>query len=251
MFFKKRIIKKFKEKLIKIKHFNNLKLSEQKTEFSKILNHDIKTALLAQSNCLELFLKGRFGKIPPLQKEILAQILSSNKFLTEIINNAIFLNDIDEKTANLNYEKVDMVNQTEFCLESIRQSAKDKEQNIVFNPPEYKINLNCDKKLIRKIIENLLAGSVSYGYEKSDIIVSIEENAGKIQFKAKNKSVYMSKEKLNAIFESDKTNCDFNQLGMKLNLNVAKKLIKAHNWDFIATSDREENTSTFGFAVKK
>ena len=37
---------------------------------------------------------------------------------------------------------------------------------------------------------------------------------------------------------------------MNLNLNIAKKLIKAHNWDIIAESD-VDNSSVFGFVVRK
>ena len=75
------------------------------------------------------------------------------------------------------------------------------------------------------------------------------EKPESISFCAKNSSIYMTKEKLNSLFE-DKEKSDFNQLGMNLNLNIAKKLIVAHNWDIIANS-REDNSSSFGFVVKK
>ena len=60
----------------------------------------------------------------------------------------------------------------------------------------------------------------------------------------------MTKEKINSLFEDKKNLCDFNQLGMSLNLNIAKKLINAHKWNIIAES-KKDNSSTFGFVVKK
>ena len=60
----------------------------------------------------------------------------------------------------------------------------------------------------------------------------------------------MTKEKINSLFEEKKGLCDFNQLGLNLNLNIAKKLITAHNWDIIAKSEKD-NSSTFGFVVRK
>ena len=60
----------------------------------------------------------------------------------------------------------------------------------------------------------------------------------------------MTKEKINSLFEDKKNLCDFNQLGMSLNLNIAKKLIQAHNWDIVAESQKD-NSSIFGFVVKK
>ena len=59
----------------------------------------------------------------------------------------------------------------------------------------------------------------------------------------------MTKEKINSLFK-EKNNKDLNQLGLNLNLNIAKKLIKAHSWDIIAQSDND-NSAIFGFIVKK
>jgi len=252
MFFKKRIIRKYREKLLKIKNQNKEKILSQKLEFSKILNHDIKTVVLAQENCLNMILKENFGKITKEQSEIINQILSSNKFLIEIINNSIYLAQIEEKTADLNYENIDIVNQATSCFKDIQYLIKDKNQRFILKTNNNnKINLSGDRKLIQKIISNILAGSVSYGFEKSDIVVTIEENDKEISFYAKNKSLYMTKEKINGIFDTKRTSNDFNQLGMKLNLNVAKKLVDAHHWKFVLKSDKEDESSTFGFVVKK
>jgi light-regulated signal transduction histidine kinase (bacteriophytochrome) len=76
------------------------------------------------------------------------------------------------------------------------------------------------------------------------------ENKNKIAFQAKNKSIYMTKEKINSLLKDKENVKDFNQLGANLNLNIAQKLITAHSWDVIANSDRD-NSSTFGFVVKK
>lgn len=251
MFFKKKIIEKYRKKLAGIKSKNKEKLFQQKQEFSGILNHSIKTVLLAHCNCLELFLKGKFGKISNNQKEILNEILSSNKFLVEIINNTIFLADMDEKTSCLNFENINMIDETMFCLKNIQKFAKIKNQNLIFRHFGKNVNLSADKKLLEKIIYNIIVGCVSYGFEESDIVVSIEENEKEIFFNAKNKSIFMTKEKLNDIFENNKSNNDFNQLGMKLNLNIAKQLVKIHHWDFVAQSDKNDNSSTFGFVIKK
>jgi len=59
----------------------------------------------------------------------------------------------------------------------------------------------------------------------------------------------MTKEKLKTLFEEKNTK-DFNQLGLNLNLNIAKQLINAHNWDIIAES-KKNNSASFGFIAKK
>ena len=91
MFFKKKLIKKIKNKIKQIKSRYNEKLQKERNKFTCILNHDIKTPLLAQIQSLELILKDKFGKLNFEQKNILKEILNSNYFLFEIISNAIFL----------------------------------------------------------------------------------------------------------------------------------------------------------------
>ena len=104
--------------------------------------------------------------------------------------------------------------------------------------------------MIQKIFANIISSSICSGFENSNIEISVEEKDNLISFCAKNESVYMSKEKLNSLLEDKKSTKDFNQLGLNLNLNIAKKLIKAHSWDVIAQSDAD-NSSVFGFVARR
>ena len=70
MFFKKRFLKKYKEKLKKIKNKNNSVLKNERNKYISILNHDIKTPILAHNQSLKLLLNGSFGDIKMEQKEI-------------------------------------------------------------------------------------------------------------------------------------------------------------------------------------
>lgn len=251
MFFKRKILKKIKNKFKKIRQKNKLELQKEKSKFARILNHEIKTALLSQSQGLELILKNKFGKVQDNQREILTEIYYSNCFLLEIINNAIFLSKFENNKDSIKLENVDIFKQVETCLKSIKSSANNKKQNIILKTDKNKdFNLTADKKLVQKIILNILSSSVSSGFEKSNIEVYLKENEHFLSFFTKNKSVYMTKEKINSMLEDKDKPTDFNQLGMSLNLNIAKKLINAHNWDLIASSSKE-NSAIFGFIVKK
>lgn len=250
MFFRKRIINKFREKLKKIekKHKENLK--SEKNKISCIFRHDIKTALLAQIRSLELLLDSKTGYVNELQKELISENLNSNYFLLQLVINTLFLLNYEKEDYKLKIEKINLLDELNLCLDEIKSYAQDKEQKIILNAPE-NINLNADKKMIQKIILNILSSSISYGFEKSKIEILIKENKDSISFATKNKSAYMTKEKIESLFSENKENlCDFNQLGMSLNLNIAKKLINAHNWEMFADS-KKDNSSVFGFVVKK
>lgn len=249
MLLKKRFRKIYKNKIKKIKNNYNKKIKLELNRLICTLNHDIKTPILAQIQSLELLLKGSFGEITYAQKEILSEILNSNYFLYQIVLNAIFLSEFDSKLPNLKFESVDVTKQIEDCCEVVKAFAQDRGQDIIIKGNK-KVKLQADKKLVQQIIFNLLTSSVSNGYEKSKIEVTIKENKDSVRFIAKNKSTYMTKEKINSLFEEKNNTRDFNQIGMSLNLNIVKKLIKAHNWDLVAES-KKDNSSSFGFVVRK
>lgn len=251
MFFKKRFLKKYKEKLKKIKNRFENDLKNERNKYISILNHDIKTPILAQNQGLRLLLEKNNDEISSFQKEILEEIYSSNKFLLEVVANSIFLAKYENEKLNLKLENINIVEQIKDCCEFIKHQAFEKKQNIIIKTNKIQdIKLIADRKLIQKIILNILSTSVSQGFENSDIEILVKENKNSISFCTKNKSIYMTKEKINSLLMDKKDLKDFNQLGVNLNLNIAQKLITAHNWDVIANSFKD-NSSTFGFVASK
>lgn len=251
MFFKKEIIRKYRKKLKNIKIKEKKFLQEERNKIISILNHDIKTPILAQNQSLNLLLEGGFGLLTFEQKEIIKEIYSSNNFLLEVVSNSIFLAKYENENPKLNIEKINLKKEVLNCCESIKTLANEKHQNLILKTNKSDdIKLEADKMLIQKIFLNILSSSISSGFENSNIEISIEEKSDSISFYTKNKSIYMTKEKLNSLFEDKKNTQDFNQIGLNLNLNIAKKLISAHKWDIIAKS-QTDNSSIIGFVVKK
>lgn len=251
MLSKNKIIKRFRKILKKQRDKYLQKLETERNKYICILTHDIKTPLLAQSQTLELLLSSHFGYLNNSQKEILSEILNSNKLLLETVINTLFLTRYEKSDLKLNLENVNILKELEDCCLNLSHFAKNKQQKIILKTQCAKnLTFKADKKYIQKIIFNLLSSSIFYGFEKSNIEILVKESKESVSIVTKNQSVYMTKEKIKSLFEDKKGLSDFNQLGMNLNLNIAKKLINAHDWDIIAKS-RKNNSSVFGFVIKK
>ena len=251
MFFKKHFLKKYKEKIKKIKNKQKIFLQNERNKYHAILNHDIKTPLLAQKQSLNLILNNTFGNISKEQKEILTEIQASNNFLLEIITNSIFLTKYENEKPKLKLENINIIQEISNCCEQIKNFANNKQQNIIIKTNKTKdIKIQADRKLTQKILFNILSNSISSGFEKSNIEILVKENKNSISFYTKNKSIYMTKEKIKNLLKDKENSSDLNQLGAHLNLNIAQKLISAHNWDIIANSSKD-NSSIFGFVIKK
>ena len=92
MFFRNKILKKYKNKLKNIKEKQKNLFQNERNKFISILNHDIKTPILAQNQSLELLLGEHFGKLTNKQEEIIKEIYHSNSFLYEIVLNSLIGN---------------------------------------------------------------------------------------------------------------------------------------------------------------
>ena len=99
---------------------------------------------------------------------------------------------------------------------------------------------------------NLLGNAITYGFEKSDIIVNISQKENNIIFNVINKGYHISDAKLNEIFEKYKTNenAKFNKASTGLGLYLSKKIITAHRGKIYAQST-ENNICTFGFCIPR
>ena len=246
---KKIFIKKYKNQIKRLKEKYKTTSKDEKNRLICILNHDIKTPLLAQIQTMKMVIDEKFGKINLQQNKILTEILNSNNFMLEVILNTLFLMRYENEKPKLKLEKINIKEEITNCIEALKIHATEKSQNFILKVKD-NTKITADKILIQKIILNLITNSINNGFENSSIEISVKENRKKISFETKNKSVYMTKEKLTSLFQEKKSLSDFNKLGMSLNLNIAQKLIKAHNWQILAKS-KKNNSSVFGFIVKK
>ena len=250
MFFKNEFKKLYKKRIKKLKGKYNKSLQDRTHKFRSVLKHDIKTPILAQFRGLELLYSEKLGKLNKEQKEIIKDIMESNRFLYAITVNTIFLLDYENEKPKLKLENINVAKEIEATCKKMQKIAALRGQNIIFELPKGDINLVADKELFKKIILNLLTSSLSYGFDNTDILVSLKDSSDSISFSAKNKSLYMTKEKIKSLIDGKKNLSDFNQLGVNLNLNIATKLINAHNWDIVAQSNKDSSCE-FGFIAKK
>ena len=218
-------------------------------KFISILKHDIKTPIIAQIQALKLILDKDTSNLTVIQREILKETLNSNYFLYEIILNTIFMENFENNKTKPYLEEIDILKEVREICQNFQNQAKEKSQNLIIKSNK-NIQINADKKYIRKIIHNIILGSISFGLENNDIEITIDENEKSIDFLAKNKTIYMTKEKINTLIKNKNEDVDFNQLGMMLNFSVADKLINAHNWKTIIKSGND-NLSIFGFSAEK
>ena len=243
MFFNKKFRRLYRKRITVFKY----KLEKKfKNKIKRILTHDIKTPVLAQIRGLEILRDEKLGSLNFEQKELIEDILNSHKFLYKTLLNTIYLLGTTGEKTELKLENINLSDEIKSVLEDIKEYST---CNIRLKIPK-NTSILADRELIQKIIFNLIQGSIFSSKDNPDIEIGVKNTKESVMFYAKNKTTFMTKEKINSLFEDKKGVCDFNQLGANLNLNIAQKLIDAHKWNLVAKSNKD-NTSTLGFLVKR
>lgn len=230
-------------------------LEEKKRTFIATMTHDLKTPTLAQINALDLLLKDCFGEITKSQREILNQIKGSCKYMSNLIFAILdtYLYDngsIKIKFDNFNIET--LINET---VEEISNLLRDKGQTVKIHSTLASNIITADKFQIKRVVLNLLSNANNHGYNDSEIEIYLRdtEDSFGIKFDVTNKSKYISDDVIEDIFAKYKKvkNAKFKKTSTGLGLYLSKQIIDAHNGEIHASSNRDTETSTFGFSIPK
>ena len=179
--------------------FNNLlnkvELSVTKIKrFSNDVSHELKTPLTVIIGELELGL--RKSRTEDEYKEILNTSLDESKVLKELIDNLLFLSNMDDKRIKNKFEAIDVDEVLIDIISSFKILLEEKKINIEFVEFE-NINIQGNLQLIKVMLSNIVQNSIKYSNENTKIQITLKDNICIV----KDYGIGIKKEYLNKIFD--------------------------------------------------
>ena len=231
--------------LMKYKNYKN-----KSRNYLANITHDLKSPTSAQINMIHMLLDGYFGELNPRQSEMLKLMCGVNKYIFDLVGTILASYKCESSKIVLKksyFNLNDLVNS--ICLEN-KYRAYQKNQHIIFAPQKEMCIIYADKLQIERVISNLLSNAINYGFENSDIKITVRETPNCTKFSIINKSFPIPKYKLKKIFErfSGTDNSSLNKYSTGLGLYVSKKIIDLHNGKIYAKS-LNDGTCIFGFKL--
>ena len=231
-------------------------LEERKETFVATLTHDLKTPTIAQIKAIDLLLNQTFGTLNQTQIEFLEQIKNSCQYMYDLIFTVLDTYLYDNGQIKIHPEEFEINKLIDEAVSEVSNLLIEKEQNINIKSTLGNNNNNniCgDKFQLKRVIINLLSNAINYGNNKSNIELMLIEDEINIILNIKNKSNYISDDKILDLYEKfkRKDNIKFHKSGSGLGLYLAKQIIKEHNGDIFAKSNKDEQSCTFGFSLPK
>lgn len=149
-------------------------VEELKTNFLKMMSHDLKTPLARIQGMAELILREVPKDLSVAHREALTTIRNSSEELSEFIASILNLSRIESKEVKLNLKSRDInevlatvVRKCEFL--ALRKNIQ------VRLELEPLFSLKIDEDLMKQVFTNLLENAIKYSPEGSSILISSEE----------------------------------------------------------------------------
>jgi signal transduction histidine kinase len=216
-----------------VNHNNELKkLTTIKDEFFTIVSHELRTPITIIYASLELAYGIYYKEISPSINKILNRIDQNCSRLLKLINNILDTSKAEAGFLILNNYTFDIINNTEFIVNSVNTYAESKNINLIFDTNIEEANVCIDKDKYEKILLNLLSNSIKFTTEGKKILVSLNVGDKYVYLSVKDQGIGIPKSKLEYIFDRfAQVNNSLSRRaeGTGLGLNLVKKLVELMN----------------------
>ena len=220
-------------------------------EFTANMSHELKTPLTSISGIAEI-LKNGIVKEEDIQ-HFAETIYNESKRLITLVEDILKISQLDENAIPHQKENVDLLSLTESVIETLTQSAKEK--NITFNIEGKNTEVFGVKLILEEMIYNLCDNAIKYNIKDGKVTVKIEKENDIVKLTVSDTGLGIPFDEQNRVFERfyrvDKSHSK-EIGGTGLGLSIVKHGAMYHNATIDLLSKEEKGTSiTINFHNKK
>ena len=203
------------------------KIAHLQESYLAMITHDMKGPVQAEISALNYLLnKENFDEE---QREILYDMLSSSKYLQNLVSNVLQKFKADNGSLVITKKSNSLKKLITECCDEIKYLASERNLSLkVSYKTEYE-NILFDYEELKRVIHNLLINALKYSYKNSNIYITAEDDGENIIVSVKNSGDGISKEYQDNIFDKFITFCETQKsASCGLGLHIAKEIVKLH-----------------------
>lgn len=218
-------------------------LSELKSRFLSIASHEFRTPLSTILSSTSLIDKYNKEEQEENRKKHTARIKSSVKNLTDILDDFLSLDKLEQGKVNVNAEIVNLYELSVEIIEELNGILKTRQ--VIYLSFNGDRNIVQDKKILRNVLLNLLSNAIKYSGEHKSIYLSVEVENNLVSMKVKDEGIGIPEEEQKNLFSKFyRAKNAFNIQGTGLGLNIVKRYVELLEGDITFVSKQNEG-STF------
>ena len=225
--------------------------SKAKSDFLSSMSHELRTPLNAIIGFSELLQQKTMGELNEKQERYVRNVITSSKFLLNLINDILDLSKVEAGKIELVIERMSVPLVIDESLVLIKEKATN--HNIVLKK-EYDPQLDiieADKQRFKQILFNLLSNAVKFTKDGGTVTVKSEKEGEMAKISVADTGIGIKEEDIEKLFKEFgqvDSKISKNYGGTGLGLSITKKLVELHGGKIMVESRYGEG-STFTFTL--
>lgn len=225
--------------------------NRMKSEFIRIVSHNLRSPLSNLNWVIELLMSGRLGKIEEKQTEYFRILKENSGRMGKLISDLLIISRIDTATLRLKKKEIILKNLINKIISEFEPFARASNTDINFVSQKDLPKVLIDPYQIEIVVENLLDNAIRYIKESGKIEMLLEKRVQNLYFEIKDNGIGISKEDQKYIFKKffrAKNVSKYQPYGSGLGLYILKAIIE-NSGGKIGFKSEENKGSTFYFTL--
>lgn len=197
-------------------------------DFINNFSHELKTPLVSIVGLISLMKQPNFPEKKRL--EYLNIIEEEANRLASMTTNILNLSKLENQSIVSDKERYNISEQIRSCVLLLEKKWEKKNLEIDIAFDEYYVYGNVD--MLKHVWLNLLDNAIKFAFEKSKIVINIEEDNKNVNICIENEGESLTKEEIELVFQKFyRTKKGEEKEGNGIGLSVVRKIVELHNGD--------------------
>ncbi|MEO8147819.1 MAG: PAS domain-containing sensor histidine kinase [Bacteroidia bacterium] len=206
-----------------------IELNEMKSRFVSMASHEFRTPLSAVLSSVSLIESYKAQEHEEKRTKHIERIKSSVRNLTDILNNFLSLDKLEQGKIEVENMIFDFNEFIEEIMDEMDGMLKKKKQKINYSH-NGQIEIMQDKKILRNIMFNLLSNAMKYSADEKEIDITVGLNKDRLSIAVKDYGIGIPEEEQKNMFKNFfRAHNTINIQGTGLGLIIVKKYVDLFN----------------------